>query len=71
MNRISPSWLLCSLLLSFSSLSAQSVTFQRVYGGTGNSTGHHVIVAEDGYLIAGQTTAPGGDLDAYLLRVNT
>ncbi len=69
MKNIYPLWLLCSLVFSFPQLSAQS-TFQKIYGGAGNETGNHIISVEDGYVIAGQTTSPTGDLDAYLLRIN-
>lgn len=53
------------------SLSAQPVTFQKLYGGSGDQAGNYVVEAQDGgYLIAGSTTDPNLPSDGYLLRVN-
>ena len=53
------------------SLSAQPVTFQKLYGGSGDQAGNYVVEAQDGgYLIAGSTTDPNLPSDGYLVKVN-
>ncbi len=53
-------------------LSAQAgTTFQRLYGGTGDDKGYHIISTGNNLLIAGQTTAPGASApDACLILLD-
>ena len=60
--------LFCSLI--YWQISAQTVTFQKTYGSTGNDFGSDVAVLADGYIIAGETAVSSTNSDAVLIRTD-